>query len=135
VGDVVSEYTDRIPYFQSLRLLRDADHLIIPGSDDPNYTASKLYPYILSQRPVLAVFNEESSVVDILERTEAGRAVTFVQGTGRRDLAGRTCDAWGPILARVPYEPDTNWDAFEPYTAETMTQRQVKVFDQIVRVE
>ena len=132
VGDAVTEHTDRIPYFKSLRLLRDADHLVVPGSEDPDYTASKLYPYILSRRPVLAVFNQNSSVVDILRDTGAGTAVTFDGETSSADLAERVCEAWTPMLERLPYTPDTDWDAFEPYTAEAMTQRQVEVFDEVV---
>jgi len=132
VGDAVTEHTDRIPYFQSLRLLRDADHLVVPGSDNPDYTASKLYPYILSRRPVLAVFNESSSVVDILRTTQAGTAVTFNGATTSDDLAQRVAEQWTPMLERLPYTPDTDWDAFEPYTAEAMTRRQVEVFDRVV---
>jgi hypothetical protein len=126
VSDAVTEHTDRIPYFQSLRLLRDADHLVVPGSDNPDYTASKLYPYILSRRPVLAVFNQNSSVVDILR---AGTAVTFSEETPTKKLAERVCEAWTPMLTRLPYTPDTDWNAFEPYTAEAMTRRQVEVFE------
>ncbi|WP_263835228.1 glycosyltransferase [Salinibacter sp.] len=132
VADAVTECTDRIPYFQSLRLLRDANHLIIPGSEDPDYTASKLYPYILSRRPVLAVFNQNSSVVDILRDTQAGTAVTFNGATTSDDLAQRVVEAWTPMLERLPYTPDTDWDAFQPYTAEAMTRRQVEVFDRVV---
>ena len=132
VGDAVTEHTDRIPYFQSLRLLRDADHLVVPGSDNPDYTASKLYPYILSRRPVLAVFNENSSVVDILRTTQAGTAVTFDGATTRNDLAERVVEAWAPMLERLPHTPNADWDAFQPYTAGAMTRRQVEVFDRVV---
>ena len=105
---------------------------MVPGSEDPDYTASKLYPYILSRRPVLAVFNENSSVVDILRTTQAGTAVTFDGATTRDDLAQRVVEAWTPMLERLPYTPDTDWDAFQPYTAEAMTRRQMEVFDRVV---
>ena len=132
VEDAVTERTDRIPYFQSLRLLRDADHLVVPGSDDPDYTASKLYPYILSRRPVLAAFHQNSSVVEILRQTGAGTAVTFDGRTDQDTLAQEVLAAWTPMLERLPYTPDTDWDVFQPYTAEAMTRRQVDVFDQVV---
>ena len=132
VADAVTERTDRIPYFQSLRLLRDADHLVVPGSDDPDYTASKLYPYILSRRPVLTVFHENSSVVDILRETGAGAAVTFDGATMNDNLAQRVVGAWTPMLERLPYTPDADWDTFQPYTAEAMTRRQVEVFNRVV---
>jgi len=133
VADAVTEQTDRIPYFQSLRLLRDADHLLVPGSDDPDYTASKLYPYILSGRPVLAVFNANSSVVDILRATKAGTAVTFKSRMSPESLGERVYEAWTPMLEKLPYTPETDWEAFQPYTAEAMTRRQVEVFDRVVR--
>jgi hypothetical protein len=132
LADYVNEHPSRIPYFQSLRLLQDADHLIMPGTDEPNYTASKLYPYILSKRPVLAVFNENSSVVDILQRTNAGTAVTFNGQTDVEELGKNVYEAWTSILERLPYTPDTNWEAFQPYTAEAMARRQVEVFDRVV---
>ncbi len=132
VADAVTERTDRIPYFQSLRLLRDADHLVVPGSDDPDYTASKLYPYILSRQPVLAAFHENSSVVDILRATRAGTAVTFDGRSDPEAFAQDVLAAWTPMLERLPYTPDTDWDAFRPYTAEAMTRRQVEVFERAV---
>jgi hypothetical protein len=132
VGQHVTEHPSRVSYFQSLRLLRDADHLVVPGTDDPDYTASKLYPYILSRRPVLAVFHENSSVVDILRATGAGTAVTFDGRTDPDALAQNVLKAWTSMLKRLPYTPDTDWDAFQPYTAEAMTRRQVEVFDRVV---
>ena len=45
VGDLVTELPRRISYFEALQCLVDADALLVPGSDDPGYTASKLYPY------------------------------------------------------------------------------------------
>jgi hypothetical protein len=104
----------------------------VPGSDDPDYTASKLYPYILSRRPVLAVFHQRSSVVDILQKTRAGKAVTFDGGMDVGDLTDYVFRTWTPMLEKLPYTPDTDWDAFQPYTAEAMTRRQVEVFNEAV---
>lgn len=132
VGDRVTELTDRIPYFEALNLLREADMVVLPGSDDPAYTASKLYPYVLVQRPMLAVFNAKSSVVDILGATKAGRLETFTEGTSSEDLRARIRAAWAAMLEQLPFVPDTDWAAFEPYTAREMTRRQVELFDQVI---
>jgi len=133
VGDYVTEQTTRVPYFQALKVLRDADMLILLGSEDPKYTASKLYPYIMARNPLLAVFHEQSSVVDIMWETQVGPVVTFgSQGCDPETIGRRVEQEWGAMLERVPYEPDVDWDAFEPYTAETMTRRQVEVFDRVL---
>ena len=57
------------------------------GSDDPGYTASKIYPYILAEKPLLAIFHEESSVVRILQETNAGTVVTFKTGESVEEVA------------------------------------------------
>jgi glycosyltransferase involved in cell wall biosynthesis len=132
VSAFVKEYTDRIPYFEALQVLKDADMLIVPGSIDPNYTASKLYPYIIANKPVLAVFNESSSVVQILTETKAGEAVTFTSKESVEQIADRVFNKWQPMIKALPYRPATNWDAFEPYTAREMTRQQVTFFNQIL---
>jgi len=133
VGDRVTEQPARVDYFTALHLLREADMVVLPGSDDPAYTASKLYPYILARRPMLAVFNAASSVVDVLDATEAGEPITFSEKTTSQDLRDRLRSAWADMLTRLPYEPETRWEAFEPYTAREMTRRQVLFFEEVLR--
>lgn len=132
LNGVVDEYPDRIPYFRALRLLRQADILVVPGSDEVAYTASKLATYILARRPLLAVFHERSSIVAVLHETKAGTAVTFDEGTSADVLADRVKDELETMLRRLPYTPDINWKAFTPFTAEAMTRRQVEVFNRVV---
>lgn len=132
VEDRVEEHPDRVPYFTALRLLRDADLLLIPGSDSPGYTASKLYPYILSRRPILAAFNADSSVVEVLRETGAGHVATFDRAGDAEGLADALLPAWTSLLEAGCPAPPTAWDAFEPYTAREMTRRQVAVFDRVL---
>ena len=40
----------------------DAGAILLMGSSEPHYTASKLYPALLAERPILAVFHEASAV-------------------------------------------------------------------------
>jgi hypothetical protein len=131
--DVVEEITDRQPYFQTLQCLLDADALFVPGSDDPGYTASKIYPYILAKKPLLAVFNEESSVVDVLTKTKAGTVVSFKSGEEPEAVARRILQSgWLEGTLFSPKNPPTDWSAFEPYTAREMTRRLCGVFDQSI---
>lgn len=133
VGAFVHEYPARVSYFTALHLLREADMLVLPGSTDPAYTASKLYPYILARRPLLAVFNRQSSVVDVLEKTGAGRAVTFDTREKKEGVRDRVYTTWSSMLTRIPYEPETDWTAFEPYSAREMTRRQTTFFDWVLQ--
>ena len=130
VGDLVREHAGRIPYFEALQTLVESDAILLIGSDDPSYTASKLYPCVLARKPILAIFHEASSVVSILRSTQAGQAVTFNAQT--------TCEQLQPMIAQslntlstLPrsFQPVTDWLAFAPYTAKEMTRQQCAVFD------
>jgi hypothetical protein len=74
VADRVSEHAPRVPYLDALRILTQATAVLLMGSSQQHYTASKLYPAILARRPLLAVYHAESSVTELLAR--AGRAPT-----------------------------------------------------------
>lgn len=76
----VVEITDRIGYFHTLATLQVADALFIPGSNDPKYTASKIYPYIVANKPLLAVFNSKSSVLDVLNECNAPHTYSYDTG-------------------------------------------------------
>lgn len=133
VEQYVKEFTDRVPYFEAMQILKDADMLVIPGSTDPSYTASKLYPYIMAQKPLLAIFNQQSSVTKILKQTRAGEVVTFDHTISIEILAIQVHKQWSSVLSLLPYIPETDWQAFEPYSAYEMTRKQVGFFDKVIQ--
>ena len=47
-------------------VLTHASAILLLGSTERHYTASKLYPALLAKRPILALFHQASSVVSIL---------------------------------------------------------------------
>jgi hypothetical protein len=124
VGGHVREHPARVPYFEALQTLRDAHMLLVPGSDDPQYTPSKLYPYVLARRPLLAVLHEKSAACEVLRSTNGGTVATFGDG------AARLYEVWRETLGRLA-APATDWQAFERYTAREMTRRQCEFFDQV----
>ena len=132
LADVVVEYPLRIPYFETLKVLLEADFLVVPGSDDAQYTASKIYPYVLARKPMLAVFHEASSVVEVLRTTNAGEVVTFSTADHSEVLAETILPIWTRLLGSLPFTPATNWKAFEPYLAREMTRRQCELFDRVL---
>ncbi len=125
----VEEHPTRVPYFDALQLLQEANMLLMLGNDDTNYTASKLYPYIMAQKPILAFFNRHSSVNQILQHTRAGEVVAFDNEPMDEALIETAYQIWSDMLRRLPFTPATNWRAFEPFMAREMTSRQVDSFN------
>jgi hypothetical protein len=86
VGGIVSEEPMRIDYTDALTVQVQASALLLMGSSEHHYTASKLYPAMLAQRPVLAVYHRASSVSSILG-SHSGELIRLVQ-FGDHDPAG-----------------------------------------------
>jgi hypothetical protein len=136
VGAYVTEITDRIPYFETLYLLKKADLLLVPGSTDTAYTASKIYPYLLAKKPMLALFYKDSSVVSVLEETKAGQLVKFDHTVYDADHYIDEClSALEIALAADPQATDLPPGTFRPYTAEAKTAEQVEFFNYIISSE
>ena len=129
---MVTEYTDRLPYFESLRHLLDADLLFVPGSNDAAYTASKIYPYILAEKPILAIFRDTSSVVEVLERTRAGKTIVFGGDGVSDDLVSEARQVIELFLSGPLDSPNTNWKAFSRYTARDMAGEISRFFGHVV---
>jgi hypothetical protein len=122
VGDIFFEYPERVSYAIALQCLLDAHAIVMPGSSDSAYSASKLYPCILARRPLLAVFHRNSLVHKVLAETKGGTAVAFDSNDSTDQLASAITQAWlEPGLWQVV--PDTDWAAFEQYTDRGMTRK------------
>ncbi len=116
VESFVKEWPGRLGYREATTALRNSDALVVFGSEDSSYTASKIYPYLLAQRPLLAIFHERSSVVSLMAKVGGGVCVTFNEGTSSHDLAAAILKAWfesGHFAAAVRLDRA----ALEPYTA------------------
>ena len=133
LADIVDERPRRIPYLDALNVLCSADGILGMGSTESHYTASKIFPCILARRPLLAVYHAASSVCDIVTEARAGALVTYDD----RARAGSRVEAIAEALRRLHspggYDPDAvRWNAFEQYSAASMTSRLAGVFDRVV---
>ncbi|MFL5240826.1 MAG: glycosyltransferase [Gemmataceae bacterium] len=136
LGDLVTEEPARIPYLQGLALLRSSDVSLIISSDDPGYSASKVYPCILAERPVLALVHKQSLAGHVIDQCRAGDVVGFSSEHTIEQIAERTVPILRRLLARPAAEsPVIDWEAFCPYTAREMTRCQCAVFDEASQTE
>jgi glycosyltransferase involved in cell wall biosynthesis len=130
VDHLVVETPHRLPYSETLRCLLDADALLVTGSDDEAYNASKLFPYLLARRPLLTVFHEASPACAAMRETKGGCLVTFNASSTIESIAESIGKHWfdSKFHERIP---DTDWTAFSPYSARQMTQKLSNFFEQI----
>ncbi|GAB5536482.1 MAG: hypothetical protein Rubg2KO_27310 [Rubricoccaceae bacterium] len=134
LADRVTERVDRIPYLSALRWQQQADFLLLLGTIDPDYVASKLYPYVFARRPILAPFHAQSNLIPALNRCRAGTAVPF-DSKPDAEFSDRLLGAWTELLKAIPTPPQTDWDYVEAFTAREMTRRQTDFFEQTLAHE
>ena len=128
LGEAVREFPQRIGYFEVLRCLRDAVGLLLPGSDDPGYTASKMYPCLLAGKPLLAVLHRASGAVGVARNAEAAEAVTFDGSDGEEGaLAAAVATAWERLLDGPSWA--SRAAVAQKFSPAVMTGRLVAGFD------
>ncbi len=71
--DIVFEQRERAPFLHVLNFLSKADRVMLLGSTQKHYTASKTFQCLLSKKPLFAMLHAESSAVDILNESRASR--------------------------------------------------------------
>jgi hypothetical protein len=84
LAGVVAEKPARIPYADSLALIKGADGLVVLGVDDPNYQPSKLHTYLASGLPVLVLARAESDLASFAQQAGPGvYGLKFGEGSDR----------------------------------------------------
>jgi hypothetical protein len=135
VADVVREAPTRVPYSTAIQMMRGASALLVLGSTEAHYTASKVFPLLLAERPIVAVCHEGSTVTDILRAVARPPSVRLVTYSDRARAEAHVDEVRTALTAtcRQPV-----WDRgavdstrFSEFLAESLAGRLAAVFDQI----
>ncbi len=135
VGAQVTEQTDRVGYFVALQTLRAADFILLIGSDDAQYTASKAAPCLASRRPIVAILHADSPAVPLLEQSKYTTLVTFRSADDIERASETLANAFGHVATLAARELDDDLALLEPYTASALTARQCALFDRVIARE
>jgi glycosyltransferase involved in cell wall biosynthesis len=131
VADAVREVPQRLPYLHALNWLSRSRGLLLIGSDEPHYTASKIYPALMSGRPYLSLFHRASSAHAILTAAGGGRPLAFAS---REELAALE-EPIAAALQNLARRPEAfgaaDTAAYEDYGAEAIARRFGSIFDRL----
>lgn len=129
IEEYVTEYTDRISYYHALYTLMQSDGLLVLGSDAQGYTASKLYPYLSIQKPLLAILGSKSPAAKVL--TEFGAPYSYNFDEPAKALAGIHNFLLQAAKGTLP-RPYYNEQAIIKYSARNLTLQQCELFNQVI---
>jgi hypothetical protein len=135
VADAVTEVPGRLDYLDALSILTCASGILLLGSSERHYTASKLYPALLARRPLFALFHEASSVVSILRAAASEPTVrVLTYGDTPRSAAGVAevaCHLRG-LAANCTYDSaDVSLDRVADVSARNLARQLAAVFDRV----
>jgi hypothetical protein len=129
LDNYVTEITDRVPFYDGINALLNSNALAIIGSNDKQYTASKLYPYILAKKPLIALFHPESSATNIIKTCKAGEVFSILDGS-EENISN--LKKYLELLLLEKIKVETDWNEFAKYSAENMTKEQCELFNKVI---
>jgi hypothetical protein len=132
IEKLVNETPQRVPYLQALDLLANSHALILIGSDEPHYTASKIYPALLSGRPFLALFHRASSAYEVLRRAGGGRTIGFDTAEELSAVGSAIASAIREIALTPQALGRIDSSVIEEYEAGAIASRYAAIFDRLV---
>jgi glycosyltransferase involved in cell wall biosynthesis len=104
VESAIQEIPNRLDYLDALQVLVDSDAILLLGSSEPHYTASKLFPALLAGRPLLALFHRSSTVTGMLESVPGSLAqvVTYDEAARAESRVEAVYEALSRLLDERP---------------------------------
>jgi hypothetical protein len=103
--------------------------LLLIGSDEPHYTASKIFPTLMSRRPYLSLFHSASSAHAILTAAGGGAARAFADSAALTNLIPTLADD----LRRLVMAPESfgpaSPDVYASYTARAIAGEFARLFE------
>jgi hypothetical protein len=135
VEDHVTERPLRVDYLDALTIQVEASAILLMGSSEAHYTASKLYPALLAGRPLLAVYHEESSVAEIMKHITsppAAHVVTYSEMNPPESRISNIADALkslveNPVAEHIAWPPTE----LEQFSARSLARELAQVFDRV----
>lgn len=131
VSDHVREHPARVPYMEALSLLANSNGLLMIGSDEPHYSASKIYPGLMSGTPYLSIFHSASSAHQILSSAGGGAAHCFASPP---ELAALVPELTQSLtrLATTPFSfGQADAATYEPFTAHEVAGQFARIFERV----
>ena len=133
--DLISENPIRLGHLEALHEQTAADALILLGTDDPAYSPSKLYPYYLTKRPILAIVAAGSALEKSLRQLACAVIVTFDASGPNEQTRTQLAAFFRTALAGFPpgSQPERNDALFRrEFLADSLTRRQCALFNRAV---
>jgi hypothetical protein len=130
VADHVDEIAPRVDYLDALNAQVQAHAVLLMGSSEPHYTPSKVFPALLTGRPIVGIYHHASPVIEVLRREPNARVIAVDDATPLDTYVPAIADALAWAVQAPGGEPRLRHDgSLEAWSASTLAGELAKVFD------
>ncbi len=133
VSEAVHEVPQRVPFLKAMSILVRSECVLLIGSDEAHYTASKIYPALMSGRPYLSLFHHASSSHHILADAGGGAAHAYMPGEDAEPLVRELATSLRMLAVDPMSFGQVDPSAYAAYEAKSVAARFAQVFDKAVQ--
>jgi hypothetical protein len=120
-----------VPYLEALDLQVNSDVLLLIGSDEPHYTASKIFPALMSGQPYLSLFHRASSSHAILQSAGGGLTHAFETAQELKALQMDIISSLKTLIVGPERLGRADPAAYTPFTAHAVAGRFAEIFNKL----
>ena len=132
VEAAVTEVPPRLDYLDALNLQIQAAAVLLMGGTEPHYTPSKVFPALLSGRPLIAMYHEASAVLDILRAPGVGALIVTFSDVSMAGATAQLEAALESVASRTPpVRAAMLPDAIQSWSASALAGRLAGVLDTV----
>jgi hypothetical protein len=131
VADVVTEHPARLDYLDALNVQATASAILLLGSREPHYTPSKVYPALLSGRPLIAVYHRQSPVVELLAQQPGVAVMTFDDAQPVEASIDCMASALSAVVDGTLVRGTSSGDAIDEFSTTALAGRLAGVLDTV----
>ena len=126
IGGYVIEVTERLTYYNAINHIINSSALFIVGSDDSNYIGSKVYNYLMANKPIYSLLHHESPAISILKNYDLA-VINDLNST--EEIINNSFSKFITSLTR-----NNQINKRPTYDAMMMTKDQCAVFDKVLNI-
>lgn len=127
ISDTVIEIKARFPFLHILNFLNKAKGVMVFGTTESHYTASKIFQSLLSEKPIFGVFHHESSVVKILKECQAENYLTeYSENEDQAEFENRFKKNIELFFNAEELHWNPNLNNLDPYSAKESAKKLVE---------
>lgn len=131
IDNFIRETRQRFPFLHILNFLKKADKVMIIGSTEKHYTASKTFQSLLSQRPVFSIFHAQSDAVKVMAECNADQfLVKYQEQDDHHSLKSKIQNKLQQLLNNPDWHP--NLEPLNKYSAQANAQKLVTAIERII---